>query len=151
MTDIKSLKRLQLSDTLRTYPTDATAPRGGWVRAIRDALGMTQAQLAARMGLSRPAVQGLERAEAERRITLESLDRLARAMHCRVVYSLVPEGGSLDGLRERQAEALADKLLAPADHSMKLEAQGVSAGERGRQRKLLADSLLRGTARGLWR
>ena len=151
MTDIKSLERLQLSDTLRAYPPDATAPRGGWVRAIRDALGMTQAQLAARMGLSRPAVQGLERAEAERRITLESLDRLARAMHCRVVYSLVLEGGSLDGLRERQAEALADKLLTPADHSMKLEAQGVSAGERERQRKLLADSLFRGTARGLWR
>ena len=151
MTDIKSLKRLQLSDTLRAFPIDATAPRGGWVRTIRDALGMTQAQLAARMGLSRPAVQGLERAEAERRITLASLDRLARAMRCRVVYSLVPEGGSLDGLRERQAEVLADKLLTPADHSMKLEAQGVSAGERERQRKLLADSLLRGTARGLWR
>ena len=143
--------RLQLSDALRAYPSNAAAPRGGWVRAIRDALGMTQAQLAARMGLSRPAVQGLERAEAERRITLESLDRLARAMHCRVVYALVPEGGSLDGLRETQAEALADKLLTPADHSMKLEAQGVSTGERERQRKLLADSLLRGTARGLWR
>ena len=151
MTDIKRLMRLQLSDALRAYPSNAAAPRGGWVRAIRDALGMTQAQLAARMGLSRPAVQGLERAEAERRITLESLDRLARAMHCRVVYALVPEGGSLDGLRETQAEALADKLLTPADHSMKLEAQGVSTGERERQRKLLADSLLRGTARGLWR
>jgi hypothetical protein len=33
---------------------------------------------------------------------------------------------------------------------MKLEAQGVSAKERERQRKLLAEALLRGSARKLW-
>lgn len=153
MNDTKSrLKRLQLADALRAYPAPDTAaqPRGGWVRAIREALGMTQAQLAGRAGVSRQSVQDFEQAEAKQRITLESLDKLARAMGCRLVYSLVPEHGTIDDLRQRRAEALADALLKPADHSMKLEAQGVANAERERQRKLLAETLLAGSSRKLW-
>ena len=51
MTDTKTrLKRLQLEDVLRPYPASevAAVPRGGWLRAIREALGMTQAQLGGR-------------------------------------------------------------------------------------------------------
>ena len=95
-------------------------------------------------------MQGLERAEANRRITLDSLDRLAKAMDCRLVYALVPEKGSLDDVRAHRAKALADALLKSTEHSMKLEAQGVSTRESKRQRKLLADSLLRGSPRKLW-
>jgi len=85
------------------------------VRAIREALGMTQAQLGARAGISRQSVQYFERAETERRITRDSLDRLARAMGCRVVFALVPDGGTLDDLRERRADAVAEGLLQPTD------------------------------------
>ena len=147
------LKRLQLADVLRTYPAPESAipPRGGWVRAIREALGMTQEQLGVRVNISRQSVQDLEKAEAARRITLDSLDRLARAMSCRVVYSLVPEQGSLDDLLVQRANQLADALLKPTDHSMKLEAQGLSNIERERQRKLLVEALLRESPRKLWR
>jgi predicted DNA-binding mobile mystery protein A len=155
MSDTSSrLKRMQLTDLLRAYPSPeaAPSPRGGWVRAIREALGMTQAQLGARLGVNRQSVQDFERAEAERRITLESLDRLARAMGCRVVLAIVPEqGSSIDDLRRHRAEILAESLLEPADHSMKLEAQGVSKSERERQRKMLAEELLTGSTRKLWR
>jgi predicted DNA-binding mobile mystery protein A len=151
--NISSLKRMQLADALRGYPVSdaATPPRAGWVRAIREALEMTQVQLGMRVGISRQSVQDLEKAEAERRITLDSLDRLARAMDCRVVYSLVPINGTLDDVRKRRANELAETLLKPTDHSMKLEAQGVSAKERERQRKLLAEALLRDSPRKLWR
>ena len=146
------LKRVQLADALRVYPKpDAViTPRAGWVRAIRESLGMSQAQLGGRLGVSRQSVQDMEKAEAERRITLDSLDRLARAMGCRVVYSLVPESGSLDDLLERRANELAAGLLRSTDHSMRLEAQGVSGSEMERQRRLLVDELLRGSPRKLW-
>lgn len=121
------------------------------MRAIREALGMTQAQLAARLGIERQSLQDLERAEANRRITLDSLHRLAKAMECRVVYALVPEKGSLDGVRTRQAQALAEAMLKPIEHSMKLEGQGVSARASKRQRKVLVDALLQGSPRKLWR
>jgi predicted DNA-binding mobile mystery protein A len=149
---ISNLKRMQIADALKSYPSpqNAVPPRSGWVRAIREALGMTQAQLGTRMGISRQSVQDLEQAEAERRITLDSLDRLARAMDCRVVYSLVPEHGSLDDVRMRRAQALAKALLKQTDHTMKLEAQGLSENELGRQRKALAETLLRDKPSKLW-
>ena len=118
---------------------------------MRDALGMTQGQLAARLGIARQSLQDLERSEANRRITLESLDRLAKAMGCQVVYALVPEKGSLDGVRTRRAKALADAMIKPTEHSMKLEAQGVPARESKRQRKVLVNTLLKGSSRKLWR
>lgn len=149
---ISSLKRMQLADALKPYPSpqNAVPPRSGWVRAIREALGMTQAQLGARVGISRQSVQDLEQAEAERRITLDSLDRLAQAMDCRVVYSLVPEHGSLDDVRMRRAQTLAKALLKQTDHTMQLEAQGLSENELERQRKTLAETLLRDKPSKLW-
>jgi predicted DNA-binding mobile mystery protein A len=148
-----NLKRQQLDDALRVYPTakSVTPPRSGWIRSIREALGMTQSQLGAKLGISRQSVQDFEKAEVERRITLDSLDRLARAMGCRLVYALTPETGSLDDLRTRRAEAIADAMLKPTTHSMKLEDQGVSKRTRQRQRKELIDTLLTGSARNLWR
>lgn len=154
MPDTKTrLKRRQLTDALRTYPRPdaAIAPRAGWVRAMRESLGMTQAQLASRLGISRQSVQDLEKAEAERRITLDSLDRLAQAMGCRVVYALMPEAGTPDDLLARRADEVASAMLKPADHSMRLEGQGASAEELERQRNLLVAALLRDNPRKLWR
>lgn len=149
--DRSRLKRLQLSDSLQRFPSPSavTPPPGGWLRNLREALGMTRVQLAARLGITPPSLMDLERSEAERRITLESLDRVAAALGCRVVYAVVPED-SLEEIRERRANAVADSILTPTGHSMTLEAQGVSERERRRQRKMLIDSLLRGNPRKLW-
>ncbi|MGH6611872.1 MAG: mobile mystery protein A [Burkholderiaceae bacterium] len=146
------MKRLQLTDALRPFAgaRSVRVPPGGWLHAMREALGITQAQLARRLNISRQSVQDFERAEAEGRITLESLQRVARALDCRLVYAVIPENGSLHDIRMRQAEAVADRLLQPTGHSMKLEAQGVSERERKRQRKLLVESLLRESPRKLW-
>ena len=148
-----ALKRIQLSEALRKYPTASVAPppRNGWARAVREALGVTQVQLATRLGITRQSVQDLESAEASRRITLESLDRLAGAMGCRVVYAVVPESGSLDDLRQRRAAEVAEEMLKATNHSMSLEAQSVSKRERSRQKKRLEESLLRGSPRQLWK
>ena len=54
-------------------------------------------------------------------------------------------------MRRARAQALADQLVRPVAHSMKLEAQGVSDKETRRQRKELTDEILRGSARKLWR
>ncbi len=65
-------------------------PSRGWIKAIREALGMTTAQLAKRIGVSQPRAVAIEKAEAESAITLNSLERAARALDCRLVYALVP-------------------------------------------------------------
>lgn len=126
-----------------------TIPRRGWVRGIRDALGLSQSQLAARAGISRATVQQMERAEARRRITLASLDRLAQAMGCQVAFAIVPKGGTLEDVRRRQAFARATELL---EEKLK-EAGGTPPRPREleRRRERLAAKLLRGSKRKLWR
>jgi predicted DNA-binding mobile mystery protein A len=98
-------------------------PVKGWVRAIREALGVSSADLAGRMGTSRQLIRQQEKAEAEDRITLKSLRTLANALDCDLVYALVPRAGSLEELMNRRARILAKKNVLGVEHSMALEGQ----------------------------
>ena len=124
-------------------------PRTGWIRAIRDALGISQSQLAARAGISRATVQQMERAEGRRRITLSSLDRLSHAMGCQVAFAIVPKGGSLDHVRRTQALARAEQILKAKRQAASKEELRPRELERRKDR--LAAKLLRGSKRKLWR
>jgi len=148
-----SLMRAQLMDAIGIFaPAVRTSPPGGgWVRAIREALSMTQAQLAIRVGVSRQVAQEFENAEAQRRITLDTLDRLAAAMGCRFVYAFVPVDGTIDSIRENQARTQAEKMMGPVSHSMAMESQAVPSSVRERQIEILMDELQSGSARNLWK
>jgi len=65
-------------------------PHKGWIRAIRDALGMSSSELAARMGVGQPTMSGLERGEVLGTIKLGTLRRAAAALDCDLVYYLAP-------------------------------------------------------------
>ncbi len=69
---------------------DCARPRGGWLRAIRQALGMTTRQLARNVRVSRASVSEAERAESRSDITLTTLRRHAAALDCELVYVLLP-------------------------------------------------------------
>jgi len=129
---------------------DALArPPRGWVKAIREALGMTTAQLAKRLGVSQPRVVGIEQAEAKGAITLDSLERAAHALDCRLVYALVPRK-PLDALVEERATRLAAKRLDSTRHTMALEAQAVDARDEDEQRKRLIRKLIEQAGSELW-
>jgi len=81
------------------------------------------------------------------KITLQSLERAAEAMGCRVVYVLVPERPLTEVLTERAA-GVADAQLASVDQTMRLEAQGVP-GQQNEARADLIGQLLRKPSR-LW-
>jgi predicted DNA-binding mobile mystery protein A len=124
-------------------------PPKGWIRAIRDALGMTTAQLAKRLGVSQPRIVELEQSEVSGRVTLHTLQRAAEALGCRVVYALVPEEPLAETVRTR-AEAVAQRRLASVQQTMRLENQSVRDKEASdRLRNQLIDELLRRPAR-LW-
>ena len=101
-----------------------SAPAGGWVRAIRVALGMSVVQLAKRLGVSRAAAYALESREAKGNITLAQLYKAAAALECEVVYTLVPRE-SLERMIRDQARARAEAEMRAANASMGLEAEGV--------------------------
>lgn len=124
-------------------------PPRGWLRAIRDGLGLTTKQLARRLGVSQPRVVALEKGEVDETVTLASLRRAAEAMDCQLVYAMVPKRPLVEMLRER-AEVKADEQIAGVNHTMRLENQALTADDQRRQRELLIDQLLRGNLSRLW-
>lgn len=100
------------------------APAKGWINTIRKALGMSAAQLAKRLAVTRAAVYKLEEREASRSITLKQLDKAANEIDCDVIYTLIPRT-SLEAAIRSQSEAKAAAQLRQANRSMSLEAEGV--------------------------
>jgi predicted DNA-binding mobile mystery protein A len=124
-------------------------PPKGWLRAIRDALGMTTKQFGKRLGVSQPRIVELEQSEVSGGVTLNTLQRAAEALGCRFVYALVPEKPLVETVRER-AELVARQRQAAVEHTMRLEDQSVKgkAASNDLHRQFIED-LLRRPAR-LW-
>jgi predicted DNA-binding mobile mystery protein A len=124
-------------------------PPKGWLRAIRDALGMTTAQFARRLGVSQPRIIELEQSEASGGVTLNTLQRAAEALGCRLVYALIPEKPLAETVSER-AELIAERQLKAVEQTMRLEDQSVKGTTAAKDlRRQFIDELLRRPAR-LW-
>lgn len=126
---------------------DVSPPHRGWIRAIRDAMGMSGSQLADRMGISPKTVHDIERSEAAGTIKLETLRRAADALDAELFYVLVPRD-SLETMVQDQARAKAAAILEPVAHHSRLEAQSVSAHALDDQLAELAERFV--DRRGLW-
>lgn len=115
-------------------------PVRGWIRAIREALGMTAEQLGKRLGVKQPSVVAFEQSEVRGSIELATLRRVAEALDCRLVYALVPNKPLEQTVRER-ARLFARRRLEPIEHSMALEDQKVARKES----EAVIDEILRET------
>jgi predicted DNA-binding mobile mystery protein A len=124
-------------------------PVKGWIKAIREAVGMTLEQLGNRMKVSRQQVGSLEQDELKGSVTLVTMERIAHALGCRFVYALIPES-SLQEKVHAQARQKALALLAQTSHSMNLEAQGVLSEELDEQLQRLIDDFLTSKPSRLW-
>lgn len=87
-----------------------TVPRAGWVKAIRLAIGMSSDTLGNRIGISGQGLRKLEMSEADRSITLKTLDRLADALDCDVHYILAPRTSLIDQLIQQARKRSVDRL-----------------------------------------
>jgi len=143
-------QRAAIARDSKAFPRmkEGAVPRTGWVREIRTALGLSQSQLAKRAGVSRATVQQMERAEAQRRITLASLDKLAAAMDCQVSLAVLPKGGSLEDVRRRQAAKKAEAILHERTKDNKHPPRAADLERRTQQ---MVTRLLRGSRRRLWK
>jgi predicted DNA-binding mobile mystery protein A len=117
-------------------------PPRGWVRAVREALGMSAAVLAARLGTTPSAVTRLEQSEAADHIGLDTLRRAADALGCDLVYLLVPRRPLTATVRDRARE-LARWQVAAVEQTMRLEDQATGATSEMEER-LAAQLLERG-------
>ncbi len=101
-------------------------PVRGWIKAIREALGMTTAQLGKRLGVKQPTVVAMEQSEVKGSIELATLRRVAEALDCTLVYALVPNQ-PLEAMVRGRARIFSRRRRAAVEHSMLLEDQAVPA------------------------
>ncbi len=125
--EFRNLRLKQLDRSLEPFQAaqKVLRPSKGWIRAIRQALGISAGELARRLGTSRQLPLQLEKGEAEDRITLKSLRAVANALDCDLVYALVPRADSMQELIENRARTEAKKQVLGVEHSMALENQAV--------------------------
>jgi predicted DNA-binding mobile mystery protein A len=126
----------------------AARPRSGWIRAIRGALGMSQAVLAERLGVSGAAINQLERAELHGGVTISKLSEVAGALDCTLVYALVPNS-TLEHTIMTQARSVAEQVLGYASRTMALEAQDIESERRSEAVERYAQQLA--TSGNPWR
>ena len=124
-------------------------PKSGWVRAVRETLGMSAAAFARRLGISHAGVRKLEASEASDVITLATLRKLAQALDCELQYALVPRTSLSEQIQER-AQTVVKENFQPIAHSMALEEQSANGPLIKLQFDHAVKDLLHGSRRKLW-
>jgi predicted DNA-binding mobile mystery protein A len=126
-TSFRNLRAKQLERVLQAFQAARATPRPqkGWIRAIREATGVTLKEVGTRLASTPAAVASLEKSEADYRITLGKLRAVADALGCEFVYALVPRAGSMQKLIENRARARAAESVRAVEHTMALEDQAV--------------------------
>jgi predicted DNA-binding mobile mystery protein A len=150
----KKLRRRQLDSLYgKLLPlAKVEIPKDGWIRDIREALGMSPTQFAKRLGISRQAFQKLEASEAKQTIELGTLRRIADAIDCRVVYAVLPNSshGTLESLLQEKALKIATEFVGKVSRTMGLEDQAIAKKERDQQIREFADELIGNLDKRLW-
>jgi predicted DNA-binding mobile mystery protein A len=147
----KKLVREQLETSLHRLSAlrSVSPPQKGWVRAIRDALGMTAKQLAGRLGIAQQAVARIERDELTGSVMIKTMRRIAEALDCVFICGFVPRS-SLESTLHEQAQRLAAKRLAKGSHTMKLEDQALSTKENEKVLSEMVEELVDTLPSDLW-
>ena len=124
-------------------------PPKGWLRSIRDSLGMTARQLGKRLGIAQQAVSRIEKEEPAGAVTIKTMRRLAQALDCDFVYGFVPRT-SLEETITRQARKVALLRFDQATQNTSAENQALTEEERENVISSLTDALIRTLPSTFW-
>ena len=124
-------------------------PSEGWIATVRKSLGMSGAQLAKRLGVTRARISQAERAEPGGGVTVKTMRTAAEAMGCRFVYAIVPEG-RIEDVIAAQARKKAQALVSKARAHMALESQSLSEAQNAEEVERIARELIRAMPSDLW-
>lgn len=127
-------------------PEQYHPPSRGWIRALRNSLGLSSAQLGKILGVRSQSIDDLEKSEAIGGISLDALRRVGQAMDCTLVYALVPND-SLEAMVQRRAESVARTEISRVSHTMALEDQEVAGALQQQIEDYIEDHV---SERDLW-
>lgn len=148
----KDLKIKQVDEMIATLKTEQSLvkPKGGWIKLIRTTLGMSARALGDRVGLTQSRIALIEKGEINETITLQTLEKVADGLECKLVYFLVPKEKSLATLREKQAYKKALAVDSYAERQMTLEDQATSKQYQKENIEKLKNEYLRNWPQDFW-
>jgi predicted DNA-binding mobile mystery protein A len=121
----------QKVEALNAARPAAARPARGWLRAVREATGLTQGEVSSAMGVKRQSYAQFEAAEERGTLSVASLGRAAEAMGCELVYFIVPRPSVARTYAElAQIHDPAAMHLKATDHSMALKDPGAQDDAR---------------------
>jgi predicted DNA-binding mobile mystery protein A len=147
----KKLIREQVDASLSQFSSlyNTNIPRKGWIRAIRDALGMSARQLAERLGIAQQAVARIEKDEIDGSVTIKTMRRIAEQLDCQFVYGFVSKTSLKETIQTR-AKQVATKRLTEANQTMALENQSLYDKENTQVLVEMIDELVYTSPSNLW-
>ncbi len=142
----------QLNEKLEkiTVLNNLVVPPIGWIKAIRNGLGMSMEQLGKKLSISKQAVMDMEKREKVGAVTLKSMQELAKAMDMQFVYGFIPNDGSLEQMIEKRALEIAKTIVQRTANTMKLEDQANSKERIEKAIKERAAEIINKTPKILW-
>lgn len=136
-------------NAIATKIQDIRTPPEGWLCTARKALGMSAAQLARRRGVTRAYISNLEKSELNGSVTIKTLQSMAEAMGCRLVYAIVPEN-DVEKILAARAKKKALKMVEEATQHMALEGQALSEEQMAFEVERLQTELLKDMPANFW-
>jgi predicted DNA-binding mobile mystery protein A len=148
---ISKLTRIQLDKQLSNikHALSFTRPVYGWIKTLRNALGMTSSQFAKRMGITQARASAIEKGEIEDSLTLKTVKEAAEALNCRFVYFLLPEK-KLEEIVKDQAVRFVKNNTKSVAHSMTLENQGIIPEDIDDFIKIQAEEAMQKKSNKIW-
>ena len=125
-------------------------PPIGWIKAIRNGIGMSMEQLGKKLSITKQAVMDIEKREKEGAITIKSMQEIAKVIDMKFVYGFVPNAGSLEQMIETRSLEMATKIVQRSSTSMKLEDQANSKERIEKAIKERAAEIINKTPKILW-
>ena len=119
-------------------------PMQGWLKTIREILGMTSIQMAEKLNISQPRIASMEK--EEKNIKISTMERIAESLNCDFVYAFIPRE-KIDDIIYNQAKKKAEKILSRTKKNMALENQ---AAEDSALLEDIIQELLKGNIARIW-
>ncbi|MBT3187110.1 MAG: mobile mystery protein A [Candidatus Thioglobus sp.] len=146
---IRSQYQSKINLTTSVDVSKIARPKEGWIRTLRKSLGMSANQLAKYLDMSSSQATQMERMEAEDRITIKQLRRVANVLNCDLEYAIIPRKPVESTITE-QAKIKAQELISKVDDQMRLEDQQLSKAQLTEQLEIEIDRLVEEMPRTLW-
>lgn len=145
--DVRTLKMKQLEEMIKKRMPVNIEALGQRLKDIREALGITQRQLALRLGVKQPVVARIENNMDS--CTLGTVMRVARALECEFM-GVIASSTSLEEIIRERAEEKAEKLLNRSFSNMAIEKQMPTADAYKYQFRRYVDNFTRHPGPELW-